>query len=656
MDFFGQQAASRRLSRRLVLLFAVAVVAVVAAVNLIVLALVANLDRGPGTAAQPGLVIPDGGWLAGNPGTVLLTTVIVLGIVGFASLYKTARLSSGGGAVARALGGERVSADTRDPLRRRLLNVVEEMAIASGVPVPEVYVLERETAINAFAAGYNPANAAVAVTRGTLENLDRGELQGVVAHEFAHILNGDMRLNTRLIGLLFGLMVIAIIGRLVLRHTPRGGGNRKGGGGIALVVLAALAVMVVGYVGLFFGRLIQAAVSRSRESLADASAVQFTRDPGGIRNALVKIGALAEGSRLVDADAQEVSHMLFAAGVRQLFASHPPLVGRIRAIDPRFDPREFEAVRARLLAERQRAAAEAAAESPGTAAERLRKVLGPAVIVAPAAMAGRVGNPGTAEVQVAEDIRVSLPDALLAAAAEPATARALLLALALEADAESRERQLAFLARELGEGIAATTRDLGCVVDDLQPIQRMPALLRLFPALHRLTREERTRLLSCLNALLVREGRVSIHGYALRKLAQVQLRDEMERSGLPGNRSLEASAGDLQVLFSVLAAHGHADAAEARRAYDAGLQRLLPRQQPGFALPASWPAALDAALNRLDRLAPAGKQLLVEALTLTIAHDQRLSVPEAELLRAICASLHCPLPPLLGDAAGPTSS
>ncbi len=241
--------------------------------------------------------------------------------------------------MAEQLGGTRVGADTTDPLKRRLRNVVEEMAIASGVPVPQVYVLEREAGINAFAAGYSPANAAIAVTRGALVNLNRDELQGVIAHEFSHVLNGDMRLSTRLIGLLFGLTVIAMIARTILRLAPRGGGGRKGGGGILVIFLAALVVLALGWIGLFFGRLIQAAVSRHRESLADASAVQFTRDPQGLRNALVKIGALGAGSRFADADAEEVAHLLFAEGIGRAFATHPPLVERIREIDPQLPAR-----------------------------------------------------------------------------------------------------------------------------------------------------------------------------------------------------------------------------------------------------------------------------------------------------------------------------
>src|SRR5437868_2342312 len=294
MNFFHRQAEARRLSRRLVVLFALAVIAVVVAVDLVLFTILASLQPD-----SPGFALPTAQWMQAHAGVVVVTTLSVIGVIGLSSLYKTSVLSGGGGVVARSLGGVRVSPDTTDPLQRRLLNVVEEMSIASGVPMPEVYLLEQEAGINAFAAGHNPANAAIAVTRGALTALNRAELQGVIAHEFSHVLNGDMRLNVRLMGLLFGLLVIAVLARTVLRFAPSGrSSNDKKGGGVAVILLAAVTVLIIGYVGLFFGRLIQAAVSRSRESLADASAVQFTRDPLGLRGALVKIGALATGSRL----------------------------------------------------------------------------------------------------------------------------------------------------------------------------------------------------------------------------------------------------------------------------------------------------------------------------------------------------------------------
>lgn len=292
-------------------------------------------------------------------------------------------------------------------------------------------------------------------------------------------------------------------------------------------------------------------------------------------------------------------------------------------------------------------AAEAAQESADSPAERLQQVLRPAVLAASGTLASRVGNPDTADVRIASGIRDSLPAPLLAAAGEPMSARALLLALALEPDPPAREQQLGLIAQALGPDTEALTRALIPVVDGLQPIQRMPALLCLFPALHRLTGAERAQLLSGMNGMLSREGRVSIHAYVLRKMAQVQLRDERGRGVAAGTRSLDDAVADLQLLFSVLATEGHDEAGDAQRAFDAGMQRLLPSARLRYAPAVQWPAALDLALDRLDLLAPEAKRAVVDALGVTIAHDGQLSVPESELLRAICASLHCPLPPLV---------
>ena len=644
MDFFGRQAAARRASKWLVALFVLAVGAVVVAVNAVVLIVVAIF-----AADAPTAVVPDGGWLAAHPGTMALTTLAVLGVISIAGLYKTATLSAGGGAVATSLGGERVAPNTTDPLRRRLLNVVEEMAIASGVPVPAVYVLEREAGINAFAAGHNPSNAAITVTRGALVHLNRAELQGVIGHEFSHVLNGDMRLNTRLIGLLFGLLVLAMIARLVLRFGPRGRVGRKNGGA-GIILLAALAVLLLGYIGLFFGRLIQAAVSRRRESLADASAVQFTREPGGLRDALVKIGALAEGSTLAEADAEEVAHMLFAPGMNRWLATHPPLVERIRAIDPRFDTAEFEVVRKRMLRNAETIDELSETRTQADATRRLGALLSGSVALAPAAVADLVGNPGTAQLQAARDLNHALPAAIENATRQPGQAAALFLALAIDGNVDTRARQLAFISQELGTRSAEAVEGFLPAVDGLPAVQRMPVLSRAFPALRQFGHRERERLLAVLNALLLREGNVPVFAYALRKLAQVQLRDELEPRTRPGGLSLPGASDELQVLFSVLADSGQPDPTQARQAYEAGMQQLLPQRVPDFQRSANWSSQLDLALNRLDRLTPSGKEALVEALVRTISYDQRMTVEEAELLRAVCATVHCPLPPLVAQA------
>jgi Zn-dependent protease with chaperone function len=640
MNFFERQEASRRSSRRLVVLFIIAVMAVIAAVNLVVSFVLAQAEQR--SAYMEGGYGPTlGDWMGAHPGTLLITTLIVVGVIGLASMYKSMVLGGGGGVVARSLGGVRISPDTTDPQQRRLLNVVEEMAIASGVPMPEVYLLEQERGINAFAAGHNPANAAIGVTRGTLTTLNRAELQGVIAHEFSHILNGDMRLNIRLMGLLFGLLVIALAGRTVLRLTQGGRDSRKA----FPVMLVALAVLVIGYVGLFFGRLIQAAVSRSRESLADASAVQFTRDPTGLRGALVKIGALASGSKIANQEVEEVAHMLFAPGISRFFATHPALEDRIKAIDPQFDPKEFDRVRAELLAEEQ---AKSKAEPKPSSAERLEGLINvPVGVPGAAAVAGLVGNPGTIHMQVARDIRKSLPEAIVMAGRHPQSARALLLAMALDANPEARERQKQFISVQLGAQTADVISQLQSSIDALEPEQRMPALLRAFPALRQLARDERLQLLSTLNGMLQREGRVSLQNYVLRKLAHVQLTDEMTPTARTRVLPLSAVQKDVQVVFSVLAQHGNADATAARRAYEAGVHHLLPRARPSFVSLAHWAQPLDLALSRLDQLAPIMKEQLVEALVKTVTHDQRLTLGEAELLRAVCATVHCPLPPLV---------
>src|SRR6185503_5573376 len=449
------------------------------------------------------------------------------------------------------------------------------------------------------------------------------------------------------IGLLFGLTVIAMVARTILRIGPRSTGRK--GGGLAIIYLAALVVLALGWIGLFFGRLIQAAVSRNRESLADASAVQFSRNPTGLRNALVKIGALGVGSAFSDADAEEVAHLLFAQGVPRLFATHPPLVERIRELDPRFQPSEFDEVRKRM--NKERAMAGEAADREAQAAPPPRSPLEGAVALEPAIVAGLVANPGEEHVQQAQAMLASLPPSFRQAARDPLRATALFLALAIDREPAARDSQLAYIQHEFGSEFLEVVKQMIAEADRLTPVQRMPALLQVFASLNQLARTERITLLQCLNALLVRESRVSVFAYALRKLAQVQLKDNLDpRRRTAGYLGAAGGRDELQILFSVLATEGSENEQAARQAYDAGMELLLPGIRPPLVKPGHWPPKLDAALTRLDRLQPAVKGVLVKALVTTVAHDQRMTVPESELLRAFCAVLHCPLPPLYAAA------
>jgi Zn-dependent protease with chaperone function len=636
VDFYARQEAARRTTRWLLLGFLVSVVLVVLAVDAVVFALLGAAD--PGTSPA---------------GALIFTTVVVLAIICGASLFKTLSLRSGGGVVARSLGGTRVERSTRDPALRRLRNVVEEMAIASGVTMPEVYVLENEDGINAFAAGNSPADAAIAVTRGAATLLKRDELQGVVAHEFSHILNGDMRLNLRLLGWTFGLLAIAIVARIVLQTSPRSGGRDRRDGAAALVV-AALAVMILGYIGVFFGRLLQAAVSRHRERLADASAVQFTRDPAGLSGALLKIAGVSAGSKLVTPEAEEVAHMLFASGLSRFFATHPSIEERLTSLNPSFRASELPALAAAAARDAQRQRQADTASVPGTP-EPARAVPGGPLPVAAlaseaAAIAAQAGTLASEQVRYAERLRASIPEPLRDFVDSADHARALILAVLVSKVPDVQVAQRRILEQAYGPEVTAQVFAQQGLADSLAPALRLPAVQQLFPALRRLTLAERQKLRDVVNALALSDARIDVFECCLTLLLAANLYDELEAGAQHGSASLLQELEAIHVLFCVLALQGAADRSQAARAFEAGISVVLPQHRPAFRDIEGWPTALRDALARLVHLRPFAKKVLIEGMVRCIAHDRRLSVEESELLRTVCAVLHCPLPPILGQA------
>ena len=642
MNFFAHQQRARRDTWRMLGLFAMAVLVVVAATDFVLVIAVAE-----------GGIRPQG---------LLGLSLLVAGVIALGSLYRTAKLRSGGAAVAAGLGAVLVPGDTGNFAYQRLRNVVEEMAIASGVPVPHVFVLEQEAGINAFAAGYTPADAAITVTRGALDKLTRAELQGVIGHEFSHILNGDMRLNIRLIGVVFGILVIAMTGRLVAesaRHSRNKGGS---------LVMLGLALYAIGYIGVILARAIKASISRQREYLADASAVQFTRQTDGIAGALKKIGALAEGSQLAaNANTEEVAHMLFGDGVgySDAFATHPPLGERIRRLDPSFRSDELDAIAAAWaepqvvddagdrddvsvagLAPRDLSAQAmpAGARRVPAASARMR--------VSPRAVAAQVGNPDSDDRAAAHDLHATLPPPLRAAARDVDRAIALVLVLLLGDDAALRSRRLQVITTRLGAATAAATNRLTDALAGLHPMQRLPLAALAFPTLRRRPRPQLDAFVATLHELITLDGEVTLGDYCLATLVRVQVIDALSPAAtfVRGRQRLPRLAAEVRDVLAVLAQYGNADASDAREAFLLGLHEVLPAARADYRPPQDWIRALDHALPQLDRLAPAGKELLVQGLTRAISSDGIVTVVEAELLRTICAALHCPLPPLLQEA------
>ena len=630
MNFFEQQAAARRTSTRLVLLMALAIAGIVLAVDGVV-------------------------WVATqSPKLVLFATLSSVAVIAIGSLYRIASLGGGGEPVAQQLGGTLVPENTTEPGLRRLRNVVEEIAIASGVPVPKLYVLEHEAGINAFAAGYSTSDAVVAVTRGALDRLNRDELQGVIAHEFSHILNGDMRLNIRLVGVLFGILMIGLIGRKILEH-GRFGGRGKG---IGAILVAALVAMLIGYIGLFFGRMIKAGVSRTREKLADASAVQFTRQTQGLSGALKKIGGLHDGSRLNQrSDAEEVSHMLFGDGVGfdqlfagKLFATHPPLLERIRALEPGFNDEALARLQAQWIASPPDGMQEDVALGlSGGSGSRLPGAT-QELSVTPPMVAAQVAAPAADDYRRADSIVIAIPEALHDLARQREAVMPLLLGLLLAEDEALAERQHADIAARLGGDIADhAVRIHQQLTADLHPMLRLPLAALAFPVLRLRPRPQLDAFMDTVHAVVHADGQVSLFEYCLGRLLTVQVRESLDPSRYArfGRRKPGNVRNEFATLLAVVAQAGHEDRASAQHAYLAGLQRVLPRDHLPYAPPRNGVLALDAVWEPLDALDPLAKQAMVEAVTAAVSHDGRVSVAEAELLRTICGALHCPLPPML---------
>jgi Zn-dependent protease with chaperone function len=642
MNFFEHQERARRQSRWLLVVFTLAVAAIVVAVNGIVLLAVMSTSWDP---AAEGLTF--GEMLRAQWPLMAGTAVACIAVIFLASLFRTLSLRSGGGQVARQLGGTQVDPSTRDPLRRRLYNVVEEISLASGVPVPEVYVLDREAGINAFAAGFTASDAAVAVTRGALEKLNRSELQGVIAHEFSHILNGDMRINIRLMGTLFGILLLALIGRRVLIHARWAGGSSRDRGG-AIIVLIAIGLTAVGYIGLFFGRWIKAAVSRQREYLADASAVQFTRDPAGIGGALKKIAVYSDASYL-DADTEEVSHMLFGDGRRMhLFSTHPPLTERIGRIEPDFRPEDLERLAAKIQHERIQAEKTARA-----AAEAAESGAGPAF--SPRNILERIGQPDFQQVLAAAALAAALPDNIARAARSPEWAADVLFYTLLDRDPDIRQQQLLTIAGIMGEENEQRVRALYQAAGPVQTEQQLPLLELAFPQVRQRPPEFIGRVLKAVKALADADHRVDPFEFLLARSIAMQLWEthNPDRVRLAGDRALPRSLPAAAAVIAVLARQGQRGEDAARAAYEAGWQALGVAEDVAMPPTDDWVAVLDRALPELDRLRAADKEALLRGLIATAMNDDRLAVAELELLRAVSSLVHVPLPLL---SAGPRTS
>ncbi len=647
MDFFESQDNARRKTVILTLYFILAVIFLIAGVYLALV--IAGMNFSSGT----------GFW---NPRLFIGVSGVVILIIFLGSAFKIAALSKGGSAVAEMLGGVQVDPNTIDPDQRRLLNVVEEMSIASGVPVPTVYILGNEAGINAFAAGYTPGTAVIAVTQGCMKELSRDELQGVIAHEFSHILNGDMRLNIRLMGIIAGILVIAVIGRIILRGTSSGNvrvrsSGKKGGGGA--IVLAGLIIMAVGYIGVFFGKLIKSAVSRQREFLGDASAVQFTRNPSGIGGALKKIAAHHAGSKIGNVHAEEASHLFFGNGLgtpfMNLLATHPPIEERIRRIDASLLSEEFiksagaqQVETGPMVVPGISSFASPACPASAEAAD---------ISFPPDILTSIVGKPHAGHLDFAAQVLACLPARAAEAVREPFGARAVIYCLLLNREEDIRKTQLEKLIEETDPAVVKETASLAPVMDIVNREYRLPLAGLAMPSLKALLPAQYDVFRKNVNRLIEADRKISLFEYILQRTIIHHLDPEFKKmKATPIRYNLvDQVQVDCFLLLSILAWRSNAGDSVAGVSFKRGIAELgIEGEASILAREKCALSALDISLERLTMASPQVKKKVIRACIACVSADKLITVDEAELLRLISDLLDCPITPFIPKARNPS--
>jgi len=559
-------------------------------------------------------------------GTAAALAAVMIGM----ALAKLRAIAPGGAALARLLDAREIVPARANPLERRLRNIVEEMAIAASLPVPRVFVLDHQGGINALTAGFSPRDAVIVVTRGALGSLNRDELQGVVAHEFSHILHGDVRLNTWMIVLLAGLASVNSLGARVLATSPGVG------------FLAGVPLVVLGSIGLLFAKLIQAGISRQREFLADASAVRFTRNPEGLAAALARIERHRVGSTVWHRDAAALGHLFFAASVfiwiERVFATHPPLAERIARVAPGFRAARYVARHPALTEEQM-------------LEQAILELGAPASVAGTVALAGggggevlaSVGDPTGNHVAAAAGALRRLSPALRDALATADGARAVLLALALNREPGARARQLAPIAAE-DELLAQMVRELAGSGGLPGPEARLPVIELALPLLAALGRAERAAFLDLLRRVIVADGRVTLREFVLHTLLDDALGERRPTARQVRYRSLTQLPGETRTVLSLLA-HAAARGGDAGKLFGEALAATGLRDgEPILPLGDITLDGVQTSLRRIAHLAPLAKPALVKGCVAAVHGAGPIGPAETELLRTVSAAIDCPLP------------
>ena len=608
MNFFRAQDEARGRTTKLVVLLVLAILMLTGSLYAIAVYAKGELmERGSLDWFQPKLFLA-------TSGTAL---VVILGT----SWWRISELAKGGAFVAQSLGARPVSPHTKDLAERRYLNIVEEMSLAAGLPMPACFVVDHDTTINAFAAGNNPQDAAVAVTRGSLTYLNRDELQGVIAHEFSHIGNGDMKLNLRIIGTIAGLTALSQLGYILMRLMRHADGKDSAKVAVPLA-FGGFVIFLLGLGGVLFARIIQASVSRQREYLADASAVQFTRNPLGLASALRKVAGLSGAQREASSAELEAQHMFFAGSagfLESLFSSHPPIGERIRRVDPAFDGHIPDVTPVAATADD----------------EPVSGLSGRAVATPPPLPTPARAVPTDLQIQDSVGFRGVIPGALRAASEDPVSAMAVVLGLILRHDPAQRAAQLVQAEPLAGGEVVKEARRLDALLRTVPAGSRVALLDLSMPALRQLSPAQ----VAAFRTALERAGYEAEDGLIV-LLIQASMRRYLSSEKNPPSRPGDLAAACGLVLSAVVQTSGEDPAAQAR-AYVLGAGVLgMPGLPAAMVPPASVDLAkVDEALAVIAGQGVPARRQFVRAIGAAMLHDGRAEPAEVEIVRAVADSL-----------------
>ncbi len=641
MNFFERQHKARKKTGILIFYFVIAVLLIVLAVNAVFFLLISQISSPP-SSLQEWLMEPYWVWV--TSGTIF---VIFLG-----SFITSIKLRNGGKAVAEMVGARKVIPNTYELDERRLINVVEEMSIASGTPMPTLYILDDEDGINAFVAGLRPTESVLVVSRGALDNLTRDELQGVIGHEYSHILNNDMRINVRLMGILAGILLIGQLGRLILRsnRSSSSSNNKKGG----QLVLIGLGLFLIGYIGIFFGSLIKAAISRQREFLADASSVQFTRNSDDIAGALWKIKQHTGGSLLNNRHSDDISHFCFgesvSAGFFGFLATHPPLEQRINAIDPAY----FNKILSSSTIPKVQAPSAPSVESiiPDTGLITggflVSESASSEIHTSSSKIVESIGTVNSQQMEFAKAIYQEIPDGIKNDLQETEGAQQLIFCVLLsKLKASKRDSSIKLIQSEYGDEFAIRLEQ------NINRTESQLSLLMLInmsiPTLKTLAIDQRNKFINQVKTIIEDDKCYTIFEFSLLTILKAHLSELSEKDVPVKYFKFKPVTNEIKLLLGILARIANKDEQLAELCFKFVITPYKFKNSELMDKSLCTLSSLTRALEKLNRLSPLLKQSVIQSCVDCILHDGMIFSEEAELLQAISVSLDCPMPPIIQE-------